>query len=60
MLKGLQTWLGTAKQSDYVRKYIYSSNMRAALYMSFIVILLEIWMMLSLALTVAESAAAGW
>ena len=59
MLKGLQTWLGTAKQSDYVRKYIYSSNMRAALYMSFIVILLEIWMMLSLALTVAESAAAG-
>ena len=59
MVKRLRNWWGLNKTSDYVRKYVYTSNMRAAVYMAFIVICLEIWMTLSLARTVLESAAAG-
>ena len=50
---------GIGKQSDYVTRFIHSSNMRAAIYMAFIVICLEIWMILSLASNIMESAAAG-
>ena len=50
---------GIGKQSDYVTRFIHSSNMRAAIYMAFIVICLEIWMVLSLASNIMESAAAG-
>lgn len=50
---------GIGKQSDYVTRFIHSSNMRAAIYMAFIVICLETWMILSLARTIMESAAAG-
>ncbi len=59
MGKRLREWWGLNNPSSYVRKYVYTSNMRAAVYMAFIVICLEIWMMLSLARTVVESAAAG-
>ena len=59
MIKRLRTWWGLTKQSDYVQKYIHNSNMRAAVYMSFIVICLETWMILSLARTIMDSAAAG-
>ena len=59
MGKRLREWWGLNKKSDYVRKFVYTSNMRAAVYMAFIVICLETWMILSLARTVWESAAAG-
>ena len=59
MGKRLREWWGLNKKSDYVRKFVHTSNMRAAVYMAFIVICLEIWMILSLARTVWESAAAG-
>lgn len=59
MGKRMHEWWGLAKQSDYVRKYVYASNMRAAIYMSGIVIGLETWMLLSLTRNIMDSAAAG-
>ena len=52
-------WLGFGHQSDYVRKYIHADNIRASLYVSIIVIALEVWMLLSLSRMIVDSAAAG-
>ena len=59
MNKRQRDWLGIGQQSDYVRKSIHASNIRASVYISIIVIALETWMLLSFARMLIESAAAG-
>ena len=59
MSKRIRAWWGLDEQSDYVRRFLFNSNMRSAIYMSLIVIALEVWMILSLARVIIESAAAG-
>ncbi|EWM53554.1 bifunctional diguanylate cyclase/phosphodiesterase [Ruminococcus flavefaciens] len=44
ILKGL----GFEKQSKYLRDYFFNSNIRASIYMSIVIIVLEIWMILRL------------
>jgi hypothetical protein len=44
MIDKLKTWFGLEKQSAYVREFLFNANMRAVIYMSAIVILLELWM----------------
>ena len=45
-------WLGLEKQNQYVRDYFYAENMRASIYMSIVVILLEIWMIIRMCKTI--------
>lgn len=51
--------LGLDKQSPYVRRFMHQHNMRSSVYMTVIVICLEIWMLLSLTRNIMENAAAG-
>ena len=46
--------LGIEKQSSYVKRYFYNTNMKASIYMSVIVIILEIWMIIHMTRTVYE------
>ena len=48
----LLRWLGLNKQSDYVREYFYATNMRASIYMSVVVIVLELWMIERMTMTI--------
>lgn len=57
--KRFRTWCGLVRQSDFVKDFIHSGNMRAAIYMSALVVVLEAWMILSLAQSIADKAAAG-
>lgn len=41
---GLKRMLGLERQSRYVKEYFYASNMRANIYMTAIVLFLEVWM----------------
>ena len=50
----LKSWLGLDKQSDYVREYFYKTNMRASIYMSVVVIVLELWMIIRMTRTIIE------
>ncbi len=50
--KTILRWLGLDKQSDYVRRYFYLENMRASIYMSVVVIVLEVWMIFRMIRTV--------
>ena len=59
MGKRIRGWLGLDRSSSFVQDFVLVSNIRAAIYMAVIVIVLESWMLLSLARLVAESAAAG-
>lgn len=59
MGKRLQRWLGLTKDSEYVRTFLATSNVRAAIYMSVIVIVLECWMMCTLWQNILQNAAAG-
>ncbi|MDO4539281.1 MAG: GGDEF domain-containing protein, partial [Coriobacteriales bacterium] len=59
MNKYFRKLFGLEKQSDFVKKYLEERNIRSAVLMTIIVIILEIWMIISLGLTVMESAAAG-
>ena len=54
MKEKLKKWLGIDKKSLYVQNYFYAVNMRASIYMSAIVIVLEIWMILHLTKTILE------
>jgi len=45
-------WLGIDKKSPYVRDYFYAVNMRASIYMSLIVVVLEIWMIIRMTRTI--------
>ena len=55
----LRTFAGLDKQTDYVKRFLYRNNMYAAIYMAFIVVVLEVWMILSLLTSFFEKAAAG-
>lgn len=59
MKKSTRTWWGLDDQSPYVKRFMHLGNMRSAIYMSILVIALEIWMILSLARNIAENAMAG-
>lgn len=48
----IMRWLGLDKQSQYVRDYFYTTNMRASIYMSVVVIVLEVWMILRMTKTI--------
>lgn len=50
--KTVLRWLGLDKQSQYVRDYFYHENMRASIYMSVVVIVLELWMIIRMIKTV--------
>ncbi len=41
-------WLGLEKKSPYVNEYFFRTNMRSSIYMSCIVIVLELWMIIRL------------
>lgn len=47
-MKAILNGLGFEKQSKYVRDYFFSTNMRAGIYMSIVIIVLEIWMIIRL------------
>ena len=47
-MKAIFNGLGFEKQSKYVRDYFFSTNMRAGIYMSIVIIVLEIWMIIRL------------
>ena len=55
----LKKWLGLARNSKYVGAFLTRGNVRAAIYMSVIVIVLECWMLSTLGQNIAQSAAAG-
>ena len=46
MKNSIKRYLGLEKQTKYVRDYFYATNMRASIYMSVVVIVLETWMIL--------------
>ena len=54
MKKKIAGFLGLDKQTPYVRNYFYLTNMRASIYMSVIVIVLEIWMIIRMTRTIFE------
>ena len=53
-MKRIKRFLGIDKQSSYVRNYFYMTNMRASIYMSVVVIVLEIWMIIRMIRTIFE------
>ena len=48
MWKKIKNWTGLTRRSEYIIKYFHESNVRASVYMSLIVIALELWMIESL------------
>ena len=46
MAEKFKRWAGFDPHSQYVRNYIDSSNMKAAMCMSFFVMFVEVWMIL--------------
>lgn len=46
MLDKIKDFLGLEKQSTHVKNYCYEANIRASIYMSLVVIVLEIWMII--------------
>lgn len=48
MKERLRRWLGLDESTPYVERYFENSNTRASIYMSIIVIVLEIWMIINL------------
>ena len=51
-MKALLRGLGFDKQSRYVHDYFYMTNMRASIYMSIVVIVLEIWMIIRMTIQI--------
>lgn len=51
-MKALLRGLGFEKQSRYVHDYFYMTNMRASIYMSIVVIVLEIWMIIRMTMQI--------
>ena len=47
--------VGLDKHSEYVDNYFYSTNMKASIYMSSLVIVLEIWMIIRLTNTIIKN-----
>ena len=52
VMKWLADGLGFEKQSKYVNEYFFRANIRASIYMSVVVIVLEIWMIIRLTNTI--------
>ncbi|MBR2088719.1 MAG: diguanylate cyclase, partial [Oscillospiraceae bacterium] len=46
MGKTILKWLGLDRQSQYVKDYFFMTNMRKSIYMSIIVVVLEVWMII--------------
>ena len=46
MVKRVKSWLGFGEQSKYVKDYFHTTNMRASIYMSAVIIVLELWMII--------------
>lgn len=46
MVKTVKSWLGIEKQSKYVNEYFHTTNMKASIYMSAVIIVLELWMII--------------
>ena len=59
MVAKLRKWFGLVKQSKAARDFIDLGNMQSVVYMAIIVIALEVWMIISLGLRIADDAAAG-
>ena len=51
-MKAVLRSLGFEKHSNYVRDYFDNTNMKSSIYMSVVVIVLEIWMIIRLTLTI--------
>lgn len=47
-MKKLRRWLGLEKRSEYVNKYFDTANFRSSIYMSVVIIIMELWMLGSL------------
>ncbi len=54
MKEQIMKYLGIDRKSPYVRDHFYAANMRASIYMSAIVVVLEIWMILRMTRTILE------
>ena len=52
MGKTIAKWLGFERQSQYVKDYFFRTNMKASIYMSVVVIVLELWMIFRMTRTV--------
>ena len=51
MKEKIKNWLGVTRD-EYTRNFVYNSNMRASIYMSVVVICLELWMIYTLTDTI--------
>ena len=52
IISAIKQIAGVDKHSEYVDNYMYATNMRASIYMSLLVIVLEIWMIIRLTKTI--------
>ena len=55
IISAIKQIAGVDKHSEYVDNYMYATNMRASIYMSLLVIVLEIWMIIRLTKTIIEN-----
>ena len=44
MITKLRQWLGVDKRTSYTRRYFYNTNMRSSIYMSLVVLVLEVFL----------------
>ena len=51
-MKAILNGLGFEKNSKYVLDYFFTTNMRASIYMSLVVIVLEVWMIIRMTVTI--------
>ena len=51
-MKAILNGLGFEKNSKYVSDYFFTTNMRASIYMSLVVIVLEVWMIIRMTVTI--------
>ena len=54
-MKGILKWLGFERQSKYVKDYYYAANIRSSIYMSIVIIVLEVWMIFRLTKKIFEN-----
>ncbi len=55
MWEKFKSWIGLERQNAYIRKHLDEARYRAGIYMSVIIIALEVWMILSLSRYLIES-----
>ncbi|MCR5303405.1 MAG: EAL domain-containing protein [Lachnospiraceae bacterium] len=62
-MSNLKKWLGLEKRSEFIDKYFTTANYRSSIYMSVVIIVLELWMLLSLLhrwITAPDSKTVAW